>query len=70
MNYQKIEQTIVVRGSKEELPVSVGGEVTVSANSIASDPDAKQEQVHELATELQDAIDEVLERRATVKSGN
>lgn len=63
MTYRNIEQVINIHEGEhsENVPVEVSGEITVTANDIASDTDAEAGDVHELANELEAAVSSVLE---------
>lgn len=62
MTYREISETIDITESRhsDRVPVEVKGELTVSETSIAGDADAVAEDVHQLANELEDAIEDVL----------
>ena len=65
-NYREIEQTIHITEQKSErLPVTVDGEITISDTTIAVDDiDKKSDEVHQLTTDLEAAIESVLEAHA------
>jgi len=67
-NYRKIEQTIHITEQKSErLPVTVDGEITIADATIAvNDVDAKSDDVHQLTSDLEAAIESVLEAHAEV----
>ena len=58
--YSTISEEIKT-GSDHDLPVDLSGEITVEADDIAGNSDAKREQVRDISQELRDAIDGVLD---------
>jgi len=62
MPYREISQTINLNegGAGDDLPVTISGEIEVRKTDIATDSDDAADAVHELASQLDRAITDVI----------